>query len=171
MRYQLFAFVLLIISSEIIFAQSSKRAEKEAKKQAAYEEVLNIVSSGNYEFVGQKANPQRGPQIDLTTRNNFLSIQEGNASADMPYFGRAFNVGYSTSDGGIKFDGPMVSYEIEKNEKKRRISIRFTVKSADDTFKCSLTISGKSSATLSVTSNKRQGISYTGRVSVITKDN
>ena len=170
MKYQVITILVLIISSQFNYAQSSKKAEREAKKQADYEEILEIVLSEKYEFQGRKANPQKGRQIDLTTRSNFLKIQKGSASASMPYFGRAFNVGYSTSDGGIKFDGPMETYDVEKNDKKRRINVKFVVKGPDDTFKCSLTISGSENAMLSVTSNKRQVISYTGQVKAIPEE-
>jgi len=88
----------------------------------------------------------------------------------MPYFGRAFSGGYSSSDGGIKFDSNMKTYDVTKNDKKRRITIKFEVKGTDDTYKCTLIVSGLNSASLSVISNKRQSISYTGMISELEKE-
>jgi hypothetical protein len=151
-------------------AQNSKKEAKELKKEEQYQELLKLVDSQQYAFQGSKANPQQGRQIDLTTRNNFLRIKNGNAHADMPYFGRAYSGGYSTSDGGVKFDGPMENYEETKNDKKRRVTIKFKVKGIDDTFSCTLNISGINSASLSVISNKRQSISYTGAISELQEE-
>lgn len=80
----------------------------------------------------------------------------------MPYFGRAYSGGYSSSDGGIKFDGMMENYDVQQNDKKRRITVKFKVKGTDDTYNCTLSISSMESASLSISSNKKQAISYTG---------
>lgn len=146
------------------FTQNSKKEDKEKKKQEHYEQIQALVESGKYEFIGRKANPQKGRQIDLTTRSNFLRISSEKASADMPYFGRAYSGGYSSSDGGIKFDGPMENLEVQQNDKKRRVIIKFKVKGTVDMYTCTLSISSLENSSLSVSSNKKQGISYTGTI-------
>jgi len=145
-------------------AQNSKKEEKKRQKEEQYQAVLNLVASGKFDFFARKANTQKGRQVDLTTRGNYLRIDGESASADMPYFGRAFSAGYSNSDGGINFDGQMEEHEVEQNDKKQRVLIKFKVRSPDDTFSCALTIYSIQSATLSVTSNKRQAISYNGEM-------
>jgi len=160
----LIPFLLLAIGT-ISLAQNTKK-EKRAEQ---YEEMLELVDSEKFEFIGRKANPQRGPQIDLTTRPNFLSIQSGDATADMPFFGRAFSAGYSSSDGGIKFNGPMESYNLKKNDNKYRVTIKFKVKGVDDTYSCTMQISSLENATLSVSSNNRAAISYLGFIQKLSK--
>jgi hypothetical protein len=142
--------------------QSSKKEEKELKKEENYQSMLKLINTEHYGFRGSKAKPQKGPQIDLTTRGNQLIIDNGNAAADLPYFGRAYSGGYSSSDGGIKFDGQMESYDVSKNEKKHKAIIKFKVKGTDDTYSCTLSITGSNSAFLSVICNKKQAISYSG---------
>ena len=164
MKNLIILFSLMLATGLTSMAQNSKKEAKEQKKEEQYQQIIELVQSESYEFEGRKANPQKGPQVDLTTRSNFLRVDSGNATADMPYFGRAFSGGYSSSDGGIKFDGPMEAYDVQNNEKKRKLIIKFEVKGSDDTYKCTLSISSLSSASLSVTSNKRQVISYTGTV-------
>jgi hypothetical protein len=147
-------------------AQASKEDQKEQKKQERYQKIIELVESGQYEFNGQKANPQSGRQIDLTTRANFLRVDGTNAAAEMPYFGRAYNgVAYTGGDGGINFDGPMEDYAVQLNDKKRRITVTFSVRSNNDNFRCRLTITSPDNATLLVTSNNRQSISYSGSIS------
>ncbi|MCG8310980.1 MAG: DUF4251 domain-containing protein [Cytophagales bacterium] len=160
---------LLLVFSIVGLSQDAEKESKEQKKERQYQQILDLVNSGSYEFTAQRANPQKAPTIDLTTRPNFLRIKEEIASADMPYFGRAFSGGYGSS-GGIEFDAAMDTYDIQKNDKKRRLVIKFKVKGTDDTYSCILTISGMESASLTVSGNKRQGISYTGKMSAIKSD-
>ena len=152
-------------------AQDSKKESKDLEKEEQYTSLVNLINSEQYIFKASKANPQKGTQIDLTTRDNFLIINKENASADMPYFGRAYSGGYSTSDGGVKFDGPMETYEVSTNDKKRRLTIKFKIKGPDDTYTCTFTVSGINNASLSVISNKRQTISYIGSISELPKEN
>ena len=170
MKNYLISFSVLFLFSLTVFAQDSKKEAKEKKRQEQYESIQNIVQSGKYEFIGRKANPQQGRQIDLATRSNYLRINGENAVADMPYFGRAYSGGYSSSDGGIKFDGIAANYSVDKNDKKRRLTIKFKVDGSDDNYNCTLTISGMESASLSISSNKRQVISYTGLVQEVSDD-
>lgn len=158
--------LLFFVIATMANAQSSKKEEKEKLKDEQYQEVLELIKSGNIEFTARKANTQRGRPINLTTNANFTRIKGKNASADMPYFGRAFSAGYSNSDGGINFDGPMESYDVKNNDKKRRVTIKFKVRGPDDTYSCTLTISSMEMASLSVASNKRQVINYNGLVRV-----
>ena len=151
-------------------AQSSKKAEKEFKKEEQYQRMLKLINTEHYGFRGSKAKPQVGSQIDLTTRSNQLTINNGSAAADLPYFGRAYSGGYSSSDSGIKFDEEMESYDVSKNDKKHKAIIKFKIKGTDDTYTCTLSITGPNSAFLSVGSNKRQIITYTGIIHEIDEE-
>ncbi len=170
MKNYIALFSIIYFISIAAFAQESKQEAKERKKKEEYEKILDLVKSENFEFIARKANPLKGRQIDLTTRQNFLRIEKENASAEMPYFGRAFSGGYSSSDGGIKFDAPMDNYNFQQNDKKRRVTISFKVKGDGDIYNCTLTVSSMESTSLSVTSNTKQGISYNGLLKEITEN-
>jgi hypothetical protein len=150
----------LICVSISAFAQETKAEKKEAR----YQEALELINSGSYEFIARRANPPKFRSIDLSTNPNFLRIDKERGSADIPYFGRSFSAGYSSNDGGINFDGPFDSYEVEKNEKKQKITVRLKVKGTADTFTCTLNIPSLDNASLTVLSNNRQTISYTGYI-------
>lgn len=158
------ALLILIISTCISFAQTSNKEAKERKKQEQYEQITRLVDAQKFGFVGRKANPQKGRQVDLTTRGNSVVIDGEHAVGDLPYFGRSYSGGYSTSDTGVKFDGQMEGLDIQKNDKKRRITIKFKVRSSDDTYNCTFTISSMETVSLYVNSNKKQGITYTGEI-------
>ncbi len=153
--------IIILLSACIpVFAQNSK----EDKKEARYQAVLELIESAQFEFIAKRANPPKVRSIDLTTNPNFLRVDKGSAHADIPYFGRSFSGGYSSSDGGIKFDGPFDTYDVQKNEKKKRVIIKFKVKGTDDTYSCTLSMNSIDNVSLNVISNKKQSISYTGYI-------
>ena len=158
--------IILLFACIPVFAQNSK----EDKKEARYQAVLELIETEKFEFIAKRANPPKVRSIDLTTNPNFLRINKGSAHADIPYFGRAFSGGYSSSDGGIKFDGPFETYDVQKNENKKRVIIKFKVKGADDTYSCTLTLNSIENVSLNVISNKRQSINYTGYIKELTEE-
>ncbi len=164
-------FSLLFLAGLVSMAQENKNQTKEEKREEQYNQIKDLIQSVSYEFQGRFAYPLKGTQVDLLSNPNFLKISGENASASMPYFGRAFSGGYSTSDGGINFDGSMENYEVKENNRKWRLTIKFKVKGKGDTYKCTLTVSSMENASLSITSNKRQSISYTGAVSELPEEN
>ena len=170
MKKSIFPLILVLCICFSSNAQNSKKEDKELQKEENYQSMLELLHTEHYGFRGSKANPQKGRQIDLTTRSNQMVIENGSAAAELPYFGRAYSGGYSTSDGGIKFNGKMESYDVTKNEKKRKVIIKFKVKGTDDTYGCTLTVTGLNSAFLSIVSNKRQPISYTGIIHEIDQE-
>jgi len=153
--------VLILIS---IYSIGSAQNAKSQKKQDNYNQVLAVIESGNFEFVARKANPQGGRQIDLTTNPNFLRIKGNNGEAHMPYFGRAYSGGYGTGSGGIEFNGEFTEYNVEKNDAKFRLLIKFKIKGDNDTYNGTLNITGLDNASLSISSNNKQVISYFGDI-------
>ena len=138
--------------------------KKDQQKEYKYQELKNLIESQQYTFEATRANPGKGRQIDMTTRNNYLTIQQNNAIARMPYFGRAYSGGYGAASGGIEFDGPMLAYEIRFNDKKKRVNISFRAKSKNETYTCSLSLSSIENVTLTISSFNRQSISYFGAI-------
>jgi len=153
--------VLILIS---IYSIGSAQNAKSQKKQDNYNQVLAVIESGNFEFVARKANPQGGRQIDLTTNPNYLRVNGKNGEAHMPYFGRSFSGGYGSNDGGINFNGEFAEYNVEKNDAKFRLLIKFKIKGDNDTYNGTLTLTGLENASLSVSSNNKQVISYFGDI-------
>jgi hypothetical protein len=159
MKRNLLILAILIGIGSIGNAQDSKTQ----KKQNNYVKVLAVIESGKFEFVARKANPQGGRQIDLTTNPNYLRVRGNSGEAAMPYFGRAFSGGYGTS-GGIEFNGEFKEYNTEKNDAKFKVVIVFNIKGENDTYKGTLTVTGVENASLSISSNNKQVISYYGYI-------
>ena len=152
-------------------AQESKKEAKERKKEEQYQQILEIVNTQYYGFQADKAITQKGRNINLAGRGNSLVVEHDKSAASLPYFGRAYSGGYSSSDSGIDFNGVMETYEVDRNEKKHKVTIKYSIKGVDDHFKCTLIVSGVDNASLSVVSNRRQSISYNGSISEVVKEN
>ncbi len=150
--------ISLFLINLTVFAQVSRKE----KKEAAYQEALELIENQKYEFIARRALPPKVRAIDLSTNSNFLIVNKNTGKAQIPYFGRAFSGGYSSSDGGIRFDGTFESYDIQKNDKKNRAIIKFKIRGEGDTYTCTLTVPSLQNASLNVLSNNKQSINYTG---------
>jgi hypothetical protein len=132
--------------------------------------ILELVESSNFRFKADRAFPQGGRTIDMASRSNKLEVKGEIASADLAFFGRARNVAYDPGGGGIQFEGEMTNRKIKVREKKDRVMLSFRVSGARDSFSCYLTVTAKGYANLSVNSNQRSTISYSGRIFALTEE-
>ena len=72
------------------------QSKKELRKQKAAEEfnnTRNLIESGVFRFVPQRAIPTGGRSVDVTSQNAYLNVSNDSAKADLPFFGRAGDVG------------------------------------------------------------------------------
>lgn len=144
------------------FAQEKSRQQIKEEQKLAKQKVIDaLVASKEYEFVADMAYPQGTRSISLTTNPNFLRFQKDTIHSEMPFFGRAFNIGYG-GDGGLSFKGPIKDYSIKKG--KKNYTIKASVKGNTDTYDIFLTIYFEGSANLSISSTNRSSISYRGVV-------
>jgi len=168
MKQQLIISIVAILLFGYTIESKAQPTRKEQKQQA-FEELKSLVETGSFQFTGKWAYPQRGGQVDLTTRDNFLRIKEGQVSADMPYFGQVTGggAGYGGVGGGIVFEGEIKDYQVKTNDKKGRLTISFKTNSAAESFNCTFSMSSKTSVSLSITSSYRQIIRYLGAIESI----
>jgi hypothetical protein len=92
-----------------------------------------------------------------------MIAKEGNYKAYLPYYGRAHSASYGGS-GGVDFDGEPSDLTITKNPEKRNITVAFNIKNKAERYDCSLVVGYGGTGNLSVSSSKRQVISYYGQV-------
>jgi len=130
--------------------------------------LKELVESKAYVFHADHMLPASGPSKYLTDDYK-LTIKDNKATADLPYYGEAYNVSYG-GDGGIEFDNEYQEYKIEIKEKKKKILVRFKIRGDKDFYKCLLTITGKSSVTLNVQPNNRQSIQYWGDLKPLSQE-
>jgi hypothetical protein len=82
----------------------------------------------------------------------------------MPYFGTVTGAAaYGGRDGGMKFEGKPEGYTV--TAKKKGYQVSAVVKGENDTYRLSLSVSPEGSSSLSITSNNRSVITYSGEIS------
>ncbi len=157
--------VFVFLSGTVTSVTAQDKKTEEEKRQGQYEETVQLIENGNFIFEADRAFPQGGASIDLTTNYGFLKVNEDStAVGDLPFFGRAFSVDYGGS-GGIDFSGQMQELEYSPDKEKMRISYSFKVKD-DDYYQILFDISYNGDASLSVISQNRSAISYHGYISL-----
>ncbi|MEN8187526.1 MAG: DUF4251 domain-containing protein [Bacteroidota bacterium] len=150
-------------------AQTKKELKNEAEAKE-YADMKSLVDSKEYVFEADWASTQKGRRINLISNPNFLRMDQENADIDMPYFGvvQSPSVGFG-GEGGIVFKGAVDNYDVQYNDKKQKAVIKFKAKGKSDHFTFTLTVFKNNNATLYVSSNSRNGISYDGKVAKLEK--
>lgn len=165
MKTNLLLLIVLFttVSFSVVGQEKTKKELKAEREQQKQKEIQALIDNKKFVFEAQKVNPQGGRLLILDYGTYFLKFDEELTTSDLPFFGRAFNISYGGSDGGIKFEGKPENITIEK--KKNKNLIKATVKGSNDVYDLMFTIFYDGSASLSVTSNNRAPISYDGVVS------
>lgn len=136
-----------------------------------------IVESKNFTFVASTAMPMNsaeinnilsrmpgangGASINLTGANYDVRITPDSVIAYLPYYGRAFSAPIGRDDNGFKFTSTKFSFE-NIVRKKGGWQITINPKDTKEGVRMNFTISTNGYATLSVSSNNKQSITYNG---------
>ena len=147
-----------VITDQAAYAQDSKKDKKEQRR----DEIANLIQSKSFVFVANTAFPLGGRTINLTSLYN-VRLSADTVVSDLPYFGRAFVAPINPSEGGIHFTSTKFSYDI-KERKKGGWNITILPNDTKDVRQMYMTVSEEGYASLQVTSNNRQNISYSGYI-------
>ena len=122
--------------------------------------LKSLLSSKSFTFKAQSAWPLQGTVVQLTAGYDMRLLQDS-LNTYLPYFGRAFNAGYNTNEGGFNFTSKKFDYRLREKQKGGwEITIRPV--DAKDIIEMNYSVSTNGYATLQVISNSRQAISYYG---------
>jgi hypothetical protein len=153
---------LLIYSTFVwLFLMAACSSTKTATETIG--EVTRKVESKDITVSVHYANPLRMKQLVLTSEYD-LRIKNDSAFAYLPYFGVAYSAPYGSSEGGIKFAESMDNYAITPNKKSNGWDIRFKIRSKEDVYEIFMNIFNNGSTSFSVTSQKRDMISFSGEI-------
>lgn len=144
--------IVMIASLNIASAQNSK-------KESA---VTSLILSKNYVFEAQSATPMRG-QVRQLTYGYDLTVTKDTIISHLPYFGRAYVAPMNPSEGGIMFTSTKNDYKV-RARRKGGWEVSIETKDQGDNKKMTLSVQESGYATLQVTSNNRQPISFYGIV-------
>jgi hypothetical protein len=147
-------FTVLLADSQTAPAQKNN-SEKEMA-------IKTLVDSGQYIFYAASVTPMSGRRRFLTSGYT-VAVSKDTVMADLPYFGRAYSAPINTTDGGIKFTSVNPDYKLTER-KKGGWDVTIKPAGAGDVQQLLLTIYKNGSASLSIISNSRQPVSFSGYI-------
>jgi hypothetical protein len=154
----LFIFITVTTYSQ----EKTKKQLKEEQKLEKQKQVETLLNSKDFVFKARMANPSGMRSVNLATNPNYVKFTADMIESEMPYYGKAYaSAGYG-GETGLKFKGKPELFEVTKG--KKNYEIKVTVKGENDRYKLYLSVGNEGSAALSVSSNNRSNISYTGDI-------
>lgn len=151
--------LLVMISAAQQNENKSKRELRAEKKLALANSVDSLISAKEFTFIARSASPVGWSTFQLTSEYD-LKISGDSVFVYLPFYGRAYQVDYMSTEGGIKFDG--LYEEFQQSRKKKQYEIKFNAHTESDVYRFHLSVSPSGYASLSVISTNRQSISYNG---------
>ncbi|HKH60746.1 MAG TPA: DUF4251 domain-containing protein [Flavitalea sp.] len=149
--------LLLLVSlfSLTVLAQDSKNNKSEENAN-----VKAMIDAKRYLFKAQSAHPTRGRVVQLNTEYD-LKISPDTIQSYLPYYGRAYSAPIGESGGPMDFVSKDFEYS-QKDRKKGGWDITIKPKDGKGVREMFLSVFENGSASLRVTSNNREPISYNG---------
>ena len=146
-------FMLLVATSLLSITDSYSQVSNS---------IADLIKAQDYVFVAQTASPTRGGLRQLDPGYD-LVVKKDSVVAFLPYFGRSYNAPIGSTDGGIKFTSTAFEYNV-KDRNKGGWDIQIKPTDNKDVRILQLSVFENGSASLIVTSNSRQNISFNGRI-------
>jgi hypothetical protein len=152
--------------SALIFLTLGLWGFSAVKAQETNEGTLkSLLANKNFIFKAQSAWPLQGTVVQLNPGFDMRLLTDS-INTYLPYFGRSYQAGYNSNNGGINFTSTKFEYKLKE---KGKGGWELVIKPVDakDVTQLSYSISTNGYATLQVTSNNRQAISFYGVVEKI----
>jgi hypothetical protein len=159
------ACMLALLLASVVDGRGQDSKKQRDSIQAA--QIRIMVEEKRYFFMAQSTTPSRGGLRQITGGYN-LRVAKDTLVSDLPYFGRSYTASYGTSDGGIKFTSVDFDYKVEPR-KKGGWNITINPKEMNTCRQMNLIIYSDGSASLDVSSNDKQPISFKGIISATKK--
>jgi hypothetical protein len=141
--------------------QMSCSPSKAAARSERAETVKQQLESRRYTIDVDRMLPMQGPSQHLTT-NYSLTLKGDTVISYLPYFGRAYSVPYGGGK-GLNFEATVSDYSLVFDAKDVA-KISFRTRSDDDFYLYEVQVFNNGKATVRVTSNNRQGITFYGQL-------
>jgi hypothetical protein len=158
--------LFLITISTVLFYGAfieTRASDRNAAREEQYQKTVDLIQGGDFIFEAQRAFPQSGGPVDLTTNYGFIRMEDNKARAHLPFFGRAYRAPYG-SGGGIRFSSEITNVRISEDPEKLRIRYIFEVRD-HDFYQVTMNIGYNGDTSVNISSNNRSQIRYQGYVS------
>lgn len=157
-------FLTLLSLSSYSYAQTDKATTNKIVNEKNFVFVASTAIPMNSGDINNVLNKMSGNassgSISLTGGNYELKITADTVTAYLPYYGRTYTAPIGNDDSGIKFTSTKFIYESTKTKKGWQVTI--AIKDTKDNERLNLNIGANGYATLNVSTNTKQSISFNG---------
>ena len=161
MKNSAIAFFLLL--SGLLFGSTAKsQQDREAQRNAEIEATNTLFSSNEYEFIAETIQPSGYFNRRLDAGYKII-VSKDSIICNLPYIGRTYSAPIGQTDLGIKFISTQFSYSF-KNRNKSGWIVTIRPKDNNDVRTITLTILDNGSTSVTIISNNRQPISFSGNI-------
>jgi len=157
--------IMALLLASVVDGSCQDSKKQKDSIQAA--QIRIMLEEQRYFFVAQSTTPSRGGLRQLTGGYN-LRVSKDSLVSDLPYFGRAYTASYGSTDGGIKFTSVDFGYKAEPR-KKGGWNITINPKEINTCREMNLLVYEDGTASLNVSSNDKQPISFKGIITATIK--
>ena len=157
----------LLLVGTTSFGQSAKQDRKKKKEERAaleYNQLKDLIESGDFQFMADWAMPLTGGQILMNDTPNHVFFEEGKLDIYLPFYGVIRLTTNYNSDPGIKYSGEPVGYVVSYDDDEKQAKIDFEVVTDTDRHQFNLAITHEKKAELRVISQRRDPMNYVGRI-------
>ena len=163
-------FILLLgicFVSTTAFGQSKedKKQLKKEKEQREYLAAKDLVDSQAFQFIALQVLPLGGQPIFVNATPHYLYVDGEQADVYLPYFGVIQVSSGNSGQAGIKFKGTMENYQVEYNDKKQRVDVKFEIQVHNERHFFDMDVYKGGKASITLTSSSRNAITYNGDIS------
>lgn len=160
--------VFMLLFTEGIQAQRKNKAEQEIKIEQQFKALQDLIRSNHFQVTIDRVYPMNGADLTRFNPEGTITVTDSTAKGKLPYFGRAYTLPYGEG-GGIEFDGLIKKREVKIIEKKRKSSIlyQFHVAGQNDVYRITIQSFPGGTCSVSINSNNRRNISYSGKIESI----
>ena len=147
---------MIFLAVFIVFGQSLAQDKTDKEK-----EIIQSIEGRQFKFTARSVTPLSGSTVNLTSTYD-LVVDSSHVEAWLPFYGRAYQSDYGSTEGGIKFKEEAKVFEIKRNEKKESYEIRIEVDTPKDSYKIVIQAGESGYASMNINSNRKQAVSYYG---------
>ena len=153
----------LLLGIFAVFGFGVLQAQSKKEKKASEEkEIGTSIKAQNYVFKAQTLLPMRGPTRHLNGDYD-LSVSENKIVSFLPYMGRIYTAPIDPANGPLRFTSTDFAYAVQ-TKKKGGWDISIKPKDVRSVREFNLHVSDNGYATLQVSGNDRQPVTFYGYV-------
>lgn len=152
------AFLMLVGCTASSGEATSAEEAKARKRTELAAQVKDDVHARRFSIDVRQMYPQSAPAQTLSSSFS-LELRGDTLLSNLPYFGRAYSLPYGGGD-GLHFTATIFDYQLKRVKDYWRTT--FSVRNEGDTYVYTVDIYDNNASTISVSSNNRERISFSG---------